>query len=116
MTVQEFYDVTGGDYQGVSELLMSDELIMTFLKKFSKSCGYDELEAAVCAGDIEQSFRAAHTLKGTSANIRLTRLQDAASDLTEQLRPRTAPADEALMELVRVRYREIMEAIERLCS
>ena len=35
MTVKEFYEITGGDYDRVTELLLKDELIKKFVLKFA---------------------------------------------------------------------------------
>ena len=90
MTVKEFYEITGGDYARVTELLMRDELIKKFVLKF------------------------AHTLKGVAANLSFARLQSAVSDLTEQLRPCTEAADPALVQRVDECYASVMDNMKEL--
>ncbi len=114
MTVKEFYEITGGDYARVTELLMRDELIKKFVLKFAEDGSYNNLKEAIAKGDIEGAFRAAHTLKGVAANLSFARLQSAVSDLTEQLRPCTEAADPALVQRVDECYASVMDNMKEL--
>lgn len=113
MTVKELYAQIEGDYEDASERLMNDELISKFVLKFLNDKSYADLKAAVANGDIDLSFRAAHTIKGVAANLGFTKLQMAASELTEQLRPQEAPADVDLVANVDETYEEVITAIEK---
>lgn len=114
MTVKEFYEITGGDYDRVTELLLKDKLIKKFVLKFANDGSYNSLKEAIANGDIEASFHAAHTLKGVSANLGFVRLQSAVSDLTEQLRPCTEQADPALVQKVDECYASVMDNMKEL--
>lgn len=114
MTVEEFYQTVGGDYANVKELFMADPIILKFIHKFANEGSYQALMDAVAAGDCEASFAMAHTLKGVAGNIGLTRLQEAASELTEQLRSKDVPADPVLVEAVQEAYQQAIEAIGQL--
>lgn len=114
MTVKEFYEVTGGDYQGALDLFMKDELIKKFVLKFAGDDSYANLKSAIEQGDIQASFQAAHTLKGVAANLNFTELKQAVSVLTEQLRPCTHPADAKLVEAVDKCYQSVMDNMKLL--
>lgn len=86
MTIQECYEKMGGDYQGILERLGSQAMVERFAVKFLNDGSYEALMAALDQKDYENAFRAVHTLKGVAANLSLTRVQMAASDLTEELR------------------------------
>ena len=64
MTIEECYKQLGGDYSNVLSRLSNDAIIRKFLVKFLSdgSCGniFTNLES----GNMEEAFRAAHTLKG----------------------------------------------------
>ena len=79
--------------------------------KFLEDGTMASLRAAVESGNIPDSFREAHTLKGVAANLGFTELQAAASQLTEQLRPQAAPADPALYAQVEQAYNLVVESI-----
>ena len=68
----------------------------------------------MAAGQTEAAFRAAHTLKGVSANLGFEQLRQSASALTEFLRGKAEPAPaEALplLEQVRRDYQMTVDAI-----
>lgn len=111
MTLQECYDQMNGSYSDARSRLMMDSMIERFMIKFLDDKTMDGLRQAVQAGDIAVSFREAHTLKGVAANLAFTGLQQAASELTEQLRPQKAHADPRLLAKVEDAYRKTVDAI-----
>ena len=90
MTIEQCYQEMGGNYAEVCGRLPSQRLVEKFVRKFLEDQSYAELTAAMAAGNHDDAFRAAHTLKGVAANLSFTRLRTSASELTELLR---APAD-----------------------
>lgn len=86
MTVQECYQKLGGDFSQVEKRLPSVSLIKRFITKFLDDGSFSELCQAMQAGQREEAFRAAHTLKGVCANLSFDRLGASASQLTELLR------------------------------
>lgn len=86
MTVQECYQNLGGDFSQVEKRLPSVSLIKRFITKFLDDGSFSELCQAMQAGQREEAFRAAHTLKGVCANLSFDRLGASASQLTELLR------------------------------
>lgn len=84
MTVSEFYEKINGDYKEVLErLLNKEEFVYRFLKKYLSDPAFSRLEEAVNGGDVEQIFRAAHTLKGVVSNLGLKPLADTTHVLVE---------------------------------
>ena len=112
MTLNECYEKLHGNYEDAKSRLMNDRLVEKFLLKFPADPTMDQLREAVKEEKIEESFRAAHTLKGVAANMAFTDLQKAASDLTEQLRDRTQTADPALLQVVEENYKLVRDVIE----
>src|SRR5574344_2469623 len=106
MTIKEIYDKTG-NYQDALQRFSNDAIIMRFALKFLNDLSYQKLCDTVKEGNIEDAFAAAHTLKGVAGNVGFTKLQDAAADLTEQLRPLTGPVDMQLMQKVDDAYAEV---------
>ena len=114
MTIEECYQRMGGDYAQVLGRLSSAGLVKKFIAKFLDDGSFAELEAAMEQGSRELAFRAAHTLKGVSANLGLERLRRSASELTEMLRPvsETIPSEAAVMlEQVRWDYQLTTDSI-----
>lgn len=100
MKISECYEMLNGDYEQAKMRLMKDALVEKFMLKYLDDSTFESLKAAVAAGSIEESFRAAHTLKGVAANLSFTQLCETASELTEQLRPGDASPDEKLVSAV----------------
>ncbi|MBR3367775.1 MAG: Hpt domain-containing protein [Lachnospiraceae bacterium] len=86
MTVQECYTISGGDYEAAIGVFRREERICRFLRMFPEDPSFGELEEAMASEDAERAFHAVHTLKGVAANLYLTALHRAASDVTELLR------------------------------
>lgn len=89
MTIQECYQELGGDYTQVEKRLPSVSLVRKFIAKFLDDDSYSELCQTMQGGNREATFRAAHTLKGVSANLGFDRLLASVGRLTELLRPET---------------------------
>lgn len=107
MTMEECYRNLGGDFDQVKQRLMSISLIERFIAKFLEDDSYSQLCHAMQAGERKEAFRAAHTLKGVSANLGFGKLLASAGQLTEALRPETDVVSQeaaALMEEVRRDY------------
>ncbi|MGM9603471.1 MAG: Hpt domain-containing protein [Faecousia sp.] len=105
MTIEECYQRMGGDYAQVLHRLPSADLVKKFIAKFLEDGSFAELEVAMERGSRAEAFRAAHTLKGVSANLGLERLRRSASELTELLRPESeAVPPEAMLMLQQVRW------------
>lgn len=114
MTISECYEKLGGDYADVCTRLPSDRLVAKFIGRFLDDDSFDALCREMEAGDRGEAFRAAHTLKGVCANLSFTRLQSAASRLTEILRSEGdgIPAEAAeVMADVRRSYEDTAAAI-----
>ncbi len=112
MTLKECYETMGADYQDVLKRLMSEKLIQKFSLRFLEDKSFDELMAALDAGNGDDAFRGAHTLKGVSQNLGFTRLYQSSGALTESLRGRVLPADEGLVQAVKDAYRDTVDALE----
>lgn len=70
----------------LARLANNEGLLLRLLGKFSADTSFQTLEKAVAEGDMEEGFRAAHTLKGVAGNLGLGGLFDAVSPLVEALR------------------------------
>lgn len=114
MTMEECYQKLEGNYGEVCSRLPSPRLVEKFVGKFREDKSFEMLCAAMEAGNREDAFGAAHTLKGVCANLSFTRLMGSASRLTEMLRSGTdasVAAAASLMEEVRRDYQLTVDAI-----
>lgn len=80
----------GADVEGTLQRFRGNgDLYLRFLKKLKDDQNYAKLKEYVEQGDYEEAFKAAHTVKGVSANLGLTPILDASSALTELFRNKT---------------------------
>lgn len=79
--------------------------------KFPADPTMDALRASVASGNRDEAFRAAHTLKGVTANLAFTELFQSASILTEQLRSLQNDPDPALVDDVEQKYALVIDTL-----
>lgn len=85
--LSEIYALAGGEPEKVLARFGGNEkMLRHFLNLFAQDGSFDRLQAALAAGETEDAFRAAHTLKGICANLGFERLYKKASEITELLR------------------------------
>ena len=116
MTVKECYEQMGADYEGVLGRLRSEALIKKFAKKFLDDGSFQSLKDNLAAGNGEEAFRAAHTLKGICLNLGLDRLYKVSACLTEKLRGREFNGYEEAYEEVQQEYQKTIEAIRTMAE
>ena len=116
MTVQECYAQMGGDYDDVTSRLRTDERIKKFLLKVADDKSFELLCSSLETRNIEEAFRAAHTLKGVCKNLSIDNLAYSASNLTEALRGRQDYGDDIdpLFKKVKKDYALTMACIQML--
>ena len=86
MTVKECYEKMGADYDEVLSRLRTDERIAKFLGRVAEDRSYELLCESLKTHNMEEAFRAAHTIKGVCMNLSLTKLFVSSNKLTEALR------------------------------
>ena len=116
MTVKECYDAMGADYEDVLGRLRKEERIQKFVLKLLNDKSYELLINSMEAGDMNEAFRAAHTLKGVCQNLSITTLYHSSAKLADRLRDgQEYGADvEPLLEQVKKDYTLAMECIRKL--
>ena len=113
MTIKEFYEKIGGDYDEVLGRLFSEALIKKFLIKFLTDKSYQTFFEEIEKQNIEEAFRAAHTLKGVSLSLGFKRLGDCSGVLCEMLRQGLPPSAPLLQQL-ETEYGFVLAAIRAL--
>lgn len=82
--IKSTYTLAGNDYDGALNRTAGDEeLFLSLLDMFLNDKSWSELNAAMANGDAKAAFAAAHSLKGSSGMLGMTRLFDAVRPLTE---------------------------------
>lgn len=114
MTVQEFYEEVGGDYNEIMSRLKTEDRIIKFAGMFARDESYKTLVQALEAQDVDCAFRAAHTMKGMCQNMAFTRLLTSSQDITELLRAKDLESAKNMLGKVTEDYNLVMEGIKKL--
>lgn len=114
MNINECYQAMGADYEEVFGRLRSERLITKFVLKFPGDPSFSQLQSTLEEKNVEEAFRAAHTLKGVAQNLGFTPLYEATATLTEVLRGGNLPEDDNMMNAVAKEYERTVAAIEQL--
>ena len=111
MTVRECYEQMGADFDNVLDRLGNEQMVQRFALKFLNDTSYQTLEETLKEKNVEQAFRAAHTLKGVFLNLGFDNLFTVSSELTERLRAGELDGTEELFEKVKEQYEITVKAI-----
>lgn len=87
MTLKELYEKIGGNYDQALRVLRMEKLLDKHIRKLTKNGAVEQLIAAGAAMNATELFERAHAVKGVCANLGLTELSDAASEISEEFRP-----------------------------
>lgn len=86
-SLEAAYAGYGMDYKNtIGRTAGDEELLRQLLDMFLADQSYRLLTEALDAGDTAAAFSAAHSLKGSSGMLGMTRLQAVLSEMTELLR------------------------------
>lgn len=99
----------GVDTEGALERFSGNSMLYErFLMKFPQDETFAKIAPALDADNFEEALRAAHTLKGVSANLGMNRLFHACSDMVSFIRNTEYGKAKAV-------YPETREAYEEVC-
>ena len=118
MTVKECYETMGADYDGVVSRLRTDERVRKFLLKVLNDKSYELLCTSLKERNMNEAFRAAHTLKGVCQNLSLDRLYVSSNEMAERLRGGREYGDdiEPMLERVEEDYMLTISCIQQLAQ
>lgn len=87
LTLRECYDAIGENYDDLlNRLRCGEDGVQEAVHEFMYDKHYKQLLFAIGNNDTESAFRAAHAMKGISANLGLGKMYSVFSDITESLR------------------------------
>ena len=114
MSLETFYEKTGGSYEEILGRLRSPEMILRFAKMYAADPSWKQLHDALDQGNAEDAFRAAHTLKGVSQNLGFTKLYEVSAKLTEELRGGKSLVHKELVDAVDQIHQTIIDNLGEL--
>ena len=116
MTVNECYTALGGNYADALGRMGSDRLVQKYMLKFLDDGSFELLCRSLDAGEKDEAFRAAHTLKGLCLTLGFTKLADSGSNITEALRSGDLDGAITLIGSVREDYERTVTAIRAFAA
>ena len=91
--------------------LSNENFYVMLVGKAIKDPQFEKLKETCEAGDLEQGFEAAHSLKGMMANLALTPILQPVEKITELLRARTETDYTPLVEEILEQRRRLAEQL-----
>ncbi len=114
MNLIECYSALGGNYEDVLRRLTSERLVKKFAVRFLDDKSYGLLENSLSENNIDEAFRAAHTIKGVCANLGFDKLLHSSSEITEALREGNIDMANELFPIVTKDYLLTINSIKSL--
>lgn len=114
MNLIECYSALGGNYEDVLRRLTSERLVKKIAVKFLDDKSYGLLENSLSENNIDEAFRAAHTIKGVCANLGFDKLLHSSSEITEALREGNIDMANELFPIVTEDYLLTINSIKSL--
>lgn len=87
-------------------------LYLRFLKLFLKDTLFNEISVALSEGDKDAMLSATHTLKGVAANLGMTTLCNACTDVVQKLRADDFPSACESFGAVKAAYVAVYDVIK----
>ena len=89
MTIDDLIAYGANVDEGLSRCMGNADFYLRLVGSLKNEQGFDNLKAAIEAGQLHEAFEAAHALKGVLGNLSLTPLYEPVSEITELLRAET---------------------------
>lgn len=113
--IKSTYTLAGNDYDGALNRTAGDEeLLLRLFDMFLNDKSWQELNAAMANGDAKSAFAAAHSIKGSSGMLGMTKLFEAMRPLTEALRGGDIALAKRLFPAAEREYKAVTELIKTL--
>ncbi len=114
MTVKDFYESIGSDYEAVIARIPSDAMLLKFLKKFPEDNHFTKLCQSIHEKNYSTAYRAAHTLKGLCLSLGFDEMSVPVCELTQQLREENYTHCEEYADRIGGLYHKIIAMTEKL--
>ncbi len=87
LSIEKLKEIGVNTEEALARCMGNESFYFRLIGMAAEDVNFAKLEDAIAAKDWKGSFEAAHALKGVLGNLGLTPMYNAASDLTELLRP-----------------------------
>ena len=104
LTIENLRKFGANTDEGVARCLDSEEFYLELVQSVLEDGDPSSLRQALEAKDTRNAFELAHALKGIYSNLSLTPLLTPANELTEVLRAKKLPADNAFIDEITAQF------------
>ena len=88
-----------------------EDLYLKFLKRFLEDDSFQKMDKYLEEDNVEEAFKAAHTLKGVVTNLGLDDIMVSAIPITEVLRAGSLEEAKNMREKVRTEYETVVKIL-----
>ena len=111
MVTLEFLREYGADVdEGLARCMNMESFYLGLVDSSLDDKYYDLLLNAVASGDLDEAFKAVHSLKGMAGNLSLTPLFKITSEMTELLRVKADADYTAMAKAVEEEHKKLLES------
>ena len=115
MTLKEFYEKTGGDFEQVLARMLTEERVKKYVMKFLNDESLNKIKQALDDKNYKDAFLHTHNLKGVCLNLSFNGLLEPVVVLCEELRNGNPQGDvDAMYVNVEYMYNQVRSAIENI--
>lgn len=111
---KELLEQKGFDVDGTMRRFLNNEaLYMKCMKKFLDDTSFEKLKESYQAGNVNEAFKAAHTMKGSVSNLGIAQMYQMLIPMVEKLRVQDMNIEDDMKNL-EILYQEIYQIIDEL--
>ncbi|MBQ4529911.1 MAG: Hpt domain-containing protein [Lachnospiraceae bacterium] len=96
----------------IGRFMGNEEMYIKFLKRFMEDENFQNMQKHYKQGNVEEAFKASHTLKGLTANLGLDGIMVSVAVITEKLRAGIVEGIDELMEQAGKEYEMVVNILK----
>lgn len=89
LTVEKLKQFGANADEGLERCMNNEAFYLKMVSRFLEDKTFDRLKAEIANNNLEEAFKAAHSLKGVLGNLAITPLYDVIFEMTDLLRNQT---------------------------
>lgn len=97
----------------MKRFLGKEDMYLKFLKRFLEDESFSNMERYLEQNNVEEAFKAAHTLKGVVTNLGLESIMCSVLPITEELRAGSLEEGKNMMEQLKKEYEMVVNILKK---
>lgn len=108
MTLDDLIAFGANVDEGLQRCMNNEAFYLRLVDSVKGDTGFDALQVAINAGDLDAAFEAAHALKGALGNLSITPLYEPVCEITELLRAKEDADYATLVDAAMAKWEEFL--------